>query len=111
MVYGNQSYLFMGDAETDNEKLRTWEKTNVIKIGHHGFSTSTSQKFVNETKPDIAIISVGKDNDYNLPKDSVIQRLKNIGATIYRTDEDGTILLTSDGNTNNIEKINLDEVN
>ncbi len=56
-VYGEQSYLFTGDAETANEKARDWPQTNVLKVGHHGSNTSSSAKFLSQLKPEIAIIS------------------------------------------------------
>ena len=103
--FGSQKYLLTGDTEVTNENARTWEDINVLKVAHHGSNTSTSEKFLNQVKPEIAIISVGPNNSYNLPKDNIIQRLKNIGATIYRTDEVGTILLTSDGTKNEIQTL------
>ena len=63
-TFDKQSYLFMGDAEEENEKLRQWPQTNVLKVGHHGSKTSSSEKFLNEVLPQIAIIQVGKDNKY-----------------------------------------------
>lgn len=103
MQFGSQKYLFTGDSEVTNENTRPWEDIDVLKVAHHGSTTSTSENFLNQTKPEIAIISVGPNNSYNLPKASIIKRLQNIGTTIYRTDEVGTILLTSDGKTNEIQ--------
>ena len=99
LEFGNNSFLFMGDAEKENEKTINWPKTDVLKVGHHGSSTSTSENFLKQVQPQYAIIMVGKDNTYGLPTEETINRLKNIGSKIYRTDEDGTIQLTSDGNT------------
>ena len=107
MNYGNEKYLFMGDAETKTEKSRNWEKINVLKVGHHGSNTSSSDKFIKQVLPDISIISVGPNNSYNLPKETIINRLKKYNSTIYRTDTDGTIYLTSDGIQNNISKLNV----
>lgn len=107
LEYGNLKYLFMGDAEASNEKLRKWNDIDVLKVGHHGSNTSSSQEFLNQILPEISIISVGKDNSYGLPKDKIVQRLKNIGSTIYRTDESGTIQILSDGNINEVITINL----
>ncbi len=106
--YGNQKYLFMGDAEVVNESSRLWNDVDVLKVGHHGSNTSTSQEFLLQTKPEIAIISVGRNNSYDLPKNKILKRLENIGSKIYRTDEDGTIQLVSDGNQNEIIKVPLD---
>lgn len=103
MTYGEQSYLFMGDAEKENEQTRNWPQTNVLKVGHHGSDTSTTKNFLSQVKPKIAIISVGKDNSYGHPKQIVLDKLSNIGAEIYRTDTSGTILVTSNGVINKVE--------
>ena len=98
ITFGNTSFLFTGDAETENEETRTWPKTDVLKVGHHGSDTSSSEEFLKQVSPKTAIISVGKDNDYGHPSDETIKKLQNLGTTIYRTDELGTIELISDGN-------------
>lgn len=103
--YLKQNYLFMGDSEKEVEDSRDWNKVNVLKVGHHGSSSSSTEKFLNQTRPDIAIISVGLNNQYNHPSVDVLNRLKNLNATIYRTDEDGSLLLESDGKQNVIKKI------
>ena len=102
LEYGKNSFLFTGDAETENEKKRNWEDVDVLKVGHHGSTTSSSATFLTQIKPEIAVICVGKGNDYGHPHDKIVNRLKNIGAKIYRTDKNGTILITSDGNKLNI---------
>ena len=103
MTYGEQSFLFMGDAEKENEEARIWAQTNVIKIGHHGSNSSTSQPFLDQVKPQVAIISVGKENKYGHPKQTTLDRLESMQVKIYRTDENGTITITCDGKNNNIE--------
>ena len=105
--YGTQKYLFMGDAEVKNEASRSWNDIDVLKVGHHGSNTSSSIDFLNQVKPEISIISVGKDNSYGLPKKKIINRLQKINSIVYRTDEDGTIQLISDGNTNEIVKVDI----
>lgn len=102
LTYGNQSYLFMGDAETKNEESRTWPQTNVLKVGHHGSDTSSSKKFLEQVLPQISIISVGKNNTYGHPKQTTLDKLNKIGTLIYRTDINGNILLESDGINNKI---------
>lgn len=102
MTYGTQSFLFMGDAETENESSRTWPQTTVLKVGHHGSNTSSSQKFLNEVKPEIAVISVGTGNMYGHPKQTTLNKLTKIGAKIYRTDENGTVTITTDGKTSTV---------
>ena len=107
LTYKNQKYLFMGDAEVANEKSRNWNDVDVLKVGHHGSNTSSSEKFLKQVLPEIAIISVGKENSYNLPKDKIISRIQKMGTEIYRTDRDGTIQIVSDGETNEIIKIEI----
>lgn len=99
--YGKTSFLFTGDAQKDVEKeiLASNEdiSANVLKVGHHGSSTSTTKDFLNKVHPLIGVISVGQDNTYNHPNSDTIKRLTENKITIYRTDKDGTILLSSDG--------------
>ena len=106
LEFGNTSYLFMGDAEEENEETIHWPKTDVLKVGHHGSSTSSSESFLEQVQPKYAIIMAGKDNSYGLPTQETIDKLNNIGSEIYRTDEDGTIQMTSDGNTIEIKTTN-----
>lgn len=103
MTYINQSYLFMGDAEKENEEARQWPQTNVLKVGHHGSDTSTTKQFLSQVKPNIAVISVGKDNSYGHPKQITLDKLANVNAKVYRTDTSGTILITSNGEINKVE--------
>lgn len=97
LVYGEKSFLFTGDAEKENENSRKWPKTDVLKVGHHGSTTSSSTKFLEQLSPEIAIIQVGKDNDYGHPKDTILKRFQKLGTKIYRTDENGTIYIKCDG--------------
>lgn len=101
LEFENNSFLFMGDAETANEKTRTWMKTDVLKVGHHGSNTSSSEDFLKQINPTYAVIMAGKNNSYGLPKQKILDRLAKIGAKVYRTDEEGTIMMISNGN--NIE--------
>ena len=89
----------MGDAEEENEETISWPKTDVLKVGHHGSNTSSSETFLTQVQPQYSIIMVGKDNSYNLPTQATIDKLNTIGSKIYRTDENGTIQINSDGNT------------
>lgn len=99
--YGNTSFLFTGDAEKNNEDeiLNSYSsiRSNVLKIAHHGSSTSTSQAFLEAVNPEITIISVGSDNSYNHPNSKILNLLNSIGTKVYRTDKDSTIILISDG--------------
>lgn len=107
LTYGTQKFLFMGDAETSNEKSRIWNDVDVLKVGHHGSNTSSSEDFLKQVLPEIAVISVGKNNSYELPKNKIVKRLENLGTTIYRTDNDGTIQIVSDGEKNEVIKIDI----
>ena len=110
LEYGNTKYLFMGDATTRVEEMVEWNEVDVLKVAHHGSNSSTSQLFLEKVKPKYAIISAGRDNSHNLPDIDIIERLKNNNIKIYRTDENNTIWLTSDGTEIEINplKYNLD---
>lgn len=97
MQYGNNKFLFMGDSEEENEQTRNWPKVDLLKVAHHGSNTSSSDKFLNETKPTYSIIMVGEKNSYGLPTKETLNKLQNIGSIIYRTDLNGTIEAISDG--------------
>lgn len=102
MTFGNNSFLFTGDAEKKVEnallELDTDLSADVIKIGHHGSSTSTSDKFLKAVSPEIAVISVGEDNRYGHPDYETVERLAKYGVKTYMTKDDGDIVITSDGN-------------
>ncbi len=103
LAYGEKTFLFMGDAEKEIEEKISWPKVDVLKVAHHGSDTSSTEKFLIAVKPETAIISVGTNNTYSHPSKSTLDGLAKIGAKVYRTDLDGTILLTSDGKTYNIQ--------
>ena len=88
----------MGDAEVENEKTISWPKVDVLKVGHHGSNTSTSERFLSQVSPEIGIIMVGENNKYNLPSKTIINRLEEHNVEMLRTDKNGVIELTSDGN-------------
>ena len=102
VTFGNNTFLFTGDAETQNEETINWPKVDVLKVGHHGSNTSSSEQFLNQIQPQISVISVGKDNDYGHPNTETIQKLEKIRSTIYRTDEKGTIEIISNGTELNV---------
>ena len=104
ITFGENSFLFTGDAEKENENSREWPKTDVIKIGHHGSNTSSTERFLNQVQPKYGIIMVGKDNKYGLPKSNIVDRYKKLGTKIYRTDENGTIEIISNGKEMQIKK-------
>ena len=86
-------FLFMGDAgievEEDLIKKYNLQDIDVLKVGHHGSKTSSGKEFIDEVNPKYSIISVGKNNRYGHPNDSVLGNLNN--SKIYRTDQDGSI--------------------
>lgn len=96
--YKEKQFLFMGDAENlIEEEIKESVSADVIKIGHHGSNTSSSEVFVSRVNPSFVVVSVGKDNKYHHPYEEILNRWKNVGAEIYRTDEDGTIKVITDG--------------
>lgn len=101
VTYGNAAFLLMGDAEAEVEETLLAAKTelaaDVLVVGHHGSATSSSENFLKAVAPRYAILSVGEDNSYNLPNTGVLTRLKEQGAALYRTDLQGTVTVTSDG--------------
>lgn len=103
LTCGEKTFLFAGDAQTESEKEMATQgydlKSDVLKCGHHGSSTSTGAAFLKEVAPDAAVISCGADNDYGHPSKTVLNRLQKAGITVYRTDQQGTILARCDGKT------------
>ena len=98
--HGKKSFLFTGDATTKSESEITANiSVDVLKVGHHGSDTSNGESFIKRISPSHAIIQVGKGNKYGHPTQSVIARLQRHGAKVYRTDESGTIIVTSDGSS------------
>ena len=96
----------MGDAGINREKdiLENYniKDIDVLKVGHHGSKTSSSVDFINRINPKYSIISVGKNNRYGHPNDSVLETLKD--SKIYRTDQDGSIIFKIKNNILKIEK-------
>jgi len=101
ITFGDTSFLLTGDAEAASEKEMLASgvdlSATVLKVGHHGSKTSSSEKFINKVDPKYAVISVGADNSYNHPANETMQRLEANGIPVYRTDENGTIVASSDG--------------
>lgn len=103
LVYGETSFLFMGDAQQEEEEtiLASGVKlaSTVLKVGHHGSDTSTGVDLLTAASPEYAVISVGKDNGYGHPTEQVLNELKDAGVQTYRTDLHADITCTSDGKT------------
>lgn len=98
LTYGEVSFLFMGDAEEVSEQKITADvSADVVKVGHHGSDTSSSQGFVNRVSPQYAVIEVGAENAYGHPNADVVARWQNAGAQVLRTDLLGNIVIRSDG--------------
>lgn len=101
LTCGKKSFLFTGDAQSDSEKEMLAKgyslKSDVLKCGHHGSSTSTTAAFLKAASPKAAVISCGVNNDYGHPDKQVLVRLKKAGVTVYRTDRQDTILARCDG--------------
>src|SRR5262249_53388971 len=100
--YGDVRMLFMGDAERPEEDwLLTHARgelaAEILKVGHHGSKTSSSDAFLAAVKPRLALVSVGAGNTYHLPTPAIMARLEAIGAQVVRTDRVGTIIARTDG--------------
>jgi competence protein ComEC len=102
VVFGNTAFLFMGDAEIEEENSLIEAGVNlscdVLKAGHHGSSGSTGSEFLRKAAPDYAVFSVGSENSYGHPTDETLARLEACGVSIYRTDMQGDVVCQSDGN-------------
>ena len=109
LVYGDRAILLTGDAEEFSEKemLKAGYElsADVLKLGHHGSSTSSSQKFVEQVSPKYAIASCGKGNTYGHPHFETISKAQSNGWTFYRTDTDGTIAILTDGSALSVQAL------
>ena len=111
--YNNFSMLFTGDIEEIAEKeiVSIYKGTNalkstILKVGHHGSKTSSTQEFLNAVKPKIALIGVGENNTFGHPSNSVIERLESSGTKIYRTDQMGEVIFNINNKGNISATIN-----
>jgi len=107
LQHGKNSFLFNGDAEIDSEEAilnyGSFLDCDVLKVGHHGSKTSSSEQFLSIAKPEIAVISVGKRNKFKHPSAVTLKKFRNRGINFYRTDEAGAVVIASDGK--NLEKL------
>ena len=104
VLFGKNSFLFTGDAESKREMIllknyKLFLKSDVLKVGHHGSSSGSSINFLKAVNPEISLISAGIQNKFGHPSAEVIERLKSINSRIHRTDQQGAILLRSDGDS------------
>ncbi|ETB64203.1 TPA: MBL fold metallo-hydrolase [Candidatus Nomurabacteria bacterium] len=103
LVYGNTSFLLMGDATKYSENIIRWNEkkkyldSDVLKLGHHGSDTSSGYYFLELVDPDLAIISAGKDNKYGHPDKEVLDNLEKLNIKYLGTYEEGDIVIKSDG--------------
>ncbi len=101
VTYGTTSFLFTGDAEVQSEEEMLAKgynlKADVLKVGHHGSSSSTSPEFLKAVTPQYAVIEVGQGNDYGHPHQITLDKLATANVKIYRTDLNGTVTFKSDG--------------
>lgn len=111
--FKNFTMLFTGDIEEKAEsqilklysKNQNLLKSTVLKITHHGSKSSSTEEFLKVVDPKFALIGVGKNNLFGHPNDEIIERLKNHGIKIYRTDENGEIRINTNGKSNKINSI------
>lgn len=101
--YGNKSFLFTGDMEHESEAsiIQSGEniKADVLKVSHHGSRTASGSRFLSKARPEYAVISCGKNNDYRHPHKQTLNHLQKVGAKVLRTDKLGDIVFTTEGNT------------
>ena len=107
VMYGHLSFLFTGDAEAEVENILVQNNVNiasqVLKVPHHGSEGSSSREFIAAVAPEIAIISVGNNNQYDHPSDWVVSDLCLTGCKVYRTDLHGTIIIRDNGDSVSVE--------
>lgn len=103
LVYGENSFLICGDAGFPMEQIMMQSglelDSDVYLASHHGSERSSSLAFLQAVSPEAVVISVGADNSYGHPAQSVLEDIRAVGAEVYRTDEQGTIVVKSDGST------------
>ncbi|MCI8485144.1 MAG: MBL fold metallo-hydrolase [Lachnospiraceae bacterium] len=101
LEFGENRFLFTGDAEEDAEQDMLEEgielSADVWKAAHHGSDTANTMTFLEKVNPDSVVISCGEGNSYGHPRAGAMNRFRSIGAQVYRTDEQGTIVAVSDG--------------
>lgn len=101
LAFGRHAFLLTGDAgnipESDILGTKADLQATVLKVGHHGSYSSSSTRFLNAVGARYGVIMLGKDNDYGYPHDSALQRLNRTGMQIYRTDQNGSIVFSTDG--------------
>jgi len=109
LSFGSTAFMLMGDCERECEEnlLNETIAAQVLKVGHHGSGTSTSQPFLDKVRPEAAIISVGANNTYGHPANATLSKLAAIGAAVYRTDLNGTITVSTNGTGYTVAAVGL----
>ena len=114
LAYKNNSFLFTGDAEAIAEQdilaSGAFVDADVLKVGHHGSDSSTTEAFLKSVSPKYAVICVGEDNSYGHPEESVLSLLTAHQAEVYRTDQSGTVVFTCDGTDYLIQGISVETI-
>lgn len=102
ITYENTEILFTGDINmaVENNLLNADIESDILKVSHHGSNTASSDKFISAVSPKTAVISCGEKNSYGHPSPQVLGILESKGIELYRTDTDGTIIISADGNEN-----------
>ena len=115
LLFGEMAFMLTGDAETRAEEqiLQSGQRirSQILKLGHHGSHTSTSEDFLWAVRPEVAIYSAGAGNSYGHPHAEVIQRVLDNGVQVYGTDRDGTIVVVTDGHRYEVRPLrSLDQI-
>jgi beta-lactamase superfamily II metal-dependent hydrolase len=103
LEYKSVGFLFAGDSTEDSEieicKTYPDLRAQVLKVGHHGSAGSSCRTWLEQVRPSLAVISVGRDNRFGLPSPETLQRIEHTGCKVLRTDIDGAVTITTDGDT------------
>jgi competence protein ComEC len=105
--YGAVSFVFTGDIgrEVERDIVGTFEPApiRILKVPHHGSGTSSSMEFLQALRPNIAVVSAGRGNPFGHPVRSVLARYAEVGTTVFRTDQDGAVMVDTDGATVHVQ--------
>jgi competence protein ComEC len=108
--FGSVSFVFTGDISREVERalVPSFDRARlrILKVAHHGSLTSSSSAFVHALRPDVAVFSAGRGNPFGHPAAAIVDRFRQIGAAIYRTDLDGATMIETDGTTVRVKTFN-----
>ena len=106
LSYGNFRALFTGDIGKETEVLLISDaiRSSVLKVPHHGSGRSSSEEFLEDVKPKVSVVSVGK-NSFGHPSEETLKRLNDSGSLVYRTDENGALIITTDGENMKVKTV------